>query len=312
MPAAVSSERVAALRSFNRFHTNVIGALQDRLARTPFTLTEARVLYELAQAATTEVRALRGRLDIDAGYLSRILAGFVADGLVHRRRSDRDGRKQIVELTSAGRRAFATLDLRAARAAADLLAGLTDPEQRRLLASMSTVRTLLDREATHQPDGIVLRAPEPGDFGWIVARHGELYAAEHGWNARFEGLVARIVADFLDTGEPGRTRAWLAERDGQRLGSICCSRRDAETAQLRLLLVEPAARGSGLGTRLVEECLAFAGTAGYQRIVLWTYGVLAAARRIYQRAGFTLVEQVAEHAYGHDLVGQLWARDLQT
>jgi DNA-binding MarR family transcriptional regulator/GNAT superfamily N-acetyltransferase len=307
-------QNVAALRAFNRFHTNVIGALHSGLVNSPFTLTEARVLYELAQAPVTEVRQLRERLDIDAGYLSRILARFATEDLISRRRAEHDGRRQLIELTPSGRRAFASLDRRADRAAADLLTPLSDDEQRTLLAATRTVTGLLgafDDGAGAVPGEVRIReASEPGDYGWIVQRHGELYAAEYGWGPDFEGLVARIVADHLAEPDRGRVRAWIAERDGRRIGCVSCARRDAGTAQLRVLLVEPESRGQGLGARLVDECLAFARSVGYRRIALLTYDALGDARRIYQRAGFTLTEERPEHAFGHDLVAQVWSRDL--
>ncbi len=265
---ATTRENVAALRAFNRFHTNVIGALHSGLVSSPYTLTEARVLYELAQAPVTEVRQLRNRLDIDAGYLSRILTRFASEQLISRRRAERDGRRQLIELTPSGRRAFAALDRRADRAAAELLTRLGEPEQRRLLDATRTVTGLLDADAdagareARAGEITIRQASEPGDFGWIVQRHGELYAAEYGWGQDFEGMVARIAADHLAEAHGRRVRAWVAERDGRRVGSVSCARRDADTAQLRILLVEPAARGQGLGARLVDECLAFARAAG--------------------------------------------------
>jgi DNA-binding MarR family transcriptional regulator/GNAT superfamily N-acetyltransferase len=308
MSATDGVGRVAAVRSFNRFYTGVIGVLTDGLLRTPYTLTEARVLFELAQRDRTEVPALRRTLGLDPGYLSRILARFEADALVERGRSPRDARAQVVALTESGRGAFATLDARSTEEITALLGRLPDTDQRRLLGAMATIERLLGR-GTASPE-LRLRPPTPGELGWVVERHGALYAAEYGWNAEFEALAARIVADFAAGHDPDRERAWIAELDGRPVGCVLCVGRDEETAQLRLLLVEPSARGLGLGGRLVDECLRFARDAGYRRMVLWTNDVLVAARRIYERAGFRLVGSEPHHSYGHDLVAQWWERDL--
>jgi DNA-binding MarR family transcriptional regulator/GNAT superfamily N-acetyltransferase len=303
------SSPVAEVREFNRFYTATIGVLRDGLLRTPYSLTETRVIFELAQHDETEVARLRRTLDLDAGYLSRILARFAADGLVERGRSTTDGRRQVIRLTAAGRDAYRLLDDRSRGEIQRLLDGLPPTDQRRLLQAMSTIQGLLSR--TGRPE-VVLREPRPGDLGWVVARHGELYADEYGWDASFEALVAGIVADFTRAHDPSRERAWLAEVDGERAGCVFCVRADESTARLRVLLVEPDARGTGVGDRLVRECVEFARSAGYRRMVLLTYDVLAAARRIYQRAGFALVRAEPVHRYGHDLVEQEWARDLAT
>jgi DNA-binding MarR family transcriptional regulator/predicted N-acetyltransferase YhbS len=309
MSATDRAGRVAAVRSFNRFYTGVIGVLADGLLRTPYTLTEARVLFELAQRDVTEVPALRRTLVLDPGYVSRILARFEADGIVERGRSPRDARAQVVGLTDSGRRAFATLDARSTEEITALLGRLSDADQRRLLGAMGTIERLLGN-GTAGP-AVRLRPPTAGDFGWVVERHGALYAEEYGWNAEFEALVARIVADFAAGHDPEREAAWIAELDGGPAGCVFCVRKDDETAQLRLLLVEPSARGLGVGGRLVDECLRFARDAGYRRIVLWTNDVLVAARRIYERAGFRLAGSEPHHSYGHDLVAQWWERDLR-
>jgi DNA-binding MarR family transcriptional regulator/GNAT superfamily N-acetyltransferase len=308
MSATDGVGRVAAVRSFNRFYTGVIGVLTDGLLRTPYTLTEARVLFELAQRDRTEMPTLRRTLGLDPGYLSRILARFEADALVERGRSPRDARAQVVALTESGRGAFATLDARSTEEITALLGRLPDTDQRRLLGAMATIERLLGR-GTASPE-LRLRPPTAGELGWVVERHGALYAAEYGWNAEFEALVARIVADFAAGHDPDRERAWIAQLDGRPVGCVLCVGRDEETAQLRLLLVEPSARGLGLGGRLVDECLRFARDAGYRRMVLWTNDVLVAARRIYERAGFRLVGSEPHHSYGHDLVAQWWERDL--
>jgi DNA-binding MarR family transcriptional regulator/GNAT superfamily N-acetyltransferase len=307
MPAD-SADRVTAVRAFNRFYTNRIGVLGEGLLRTPHSLTEARVLYELGQREVTEVSDLRRDLDIDAGFLSRLLNRLQRDGLAARERSDSDARRQRIRLTDDGRAAFAELDERSAAEIGELLDQLGAEDQRRLVAAMGVVRDVLDQ--VPRSEGFVLRPAHVGDFGWIVHRHGVLYGQEYGWDETFEALVARIVADHLEQRDPRHDAAWIAEVDGERSGCVLCVKRDEGVAQLRLLLVEPRARGRGIGARLVEECLRFAGRAGYRRITLWTNDVLHEARRIYERAGFALVDQAPHHSFGHDLVEQTWARDL--
>ena len=302
------TDEVAQVRAFNRFYTRLIGVLGEGIADSPYSLAEARVLYELAQEPATEVVALRERLQLDAGYLSRIVGRFERDGLVERERSERDGRKVVLRLTDAGRRVFGQLDRQAAAEIETLLRGLDGPTRKRLVGAMRTIQHLFAGGAPVK--SYVLRPPEPGDLGWLVERHGSLYAAEHGWNAEFEHWVAVTVADYVRDRDPAREAVWIAEVDGQRAGCIGCVREDDETARLRWLLVEPAARGAGIGGRLVDECLRFARRAGYRRITLWTYDVLADARRLYERAGFRLDEARPERAFGHDLVQQNWSRDL--
>jgi DNA-binding MarR family transcriptional regulator/GNAT superfamily N-acetyltransferase len=286
--------------------------LRDGLHDTPHSLTEARVLFELGCNGPAEVADLRRTLAIDAGHLSRLLARLDAGGLVHREPSQQDARRRRVRLTDSGRQAYATLDQRSAAEIGALLDALPETDQRRLVAAMDVVSEVLgDRGQQRPPAAYVLREPEPGDLGWIVQRHGALYAQEYGWDESFEALVARVVADFAEHRDPKRERAWIAEVGGAPAGSVLCARRDERTAQLRLLLVEPAARGLGIGARLVDECLRFARRAGYEEIALWTNDVLHAARRIYQRAGFTLADEEPHHSFGHDLVGQTWARPLR-
>lgn len=299
---------VAAVRAFNRFYTNVIGALREHLVHTPYSLTEARVVFELAQHDVTEVAELRRSLALDAGYLSRILARFEADGLVTRQRSETDGRRQMIQLTPAGRRAYATLDERSAAEIAEALGSLSEADRERLLTAMATIRDVLGESA--RPEMVVLRPPGAGDLGWVVQRHGALYAAEYGWDDTFEALVAGIVADFGSQRDPAREAAWIAEVDGQAVGCVFCVKRDDRQAQLRLLLVEPSARGMGIGGRLVAECVHFAKRAGYDDLVLWTNDVLVDARRIYQRAGFQLVGEGTHHSFGKDLVEQTWRLEL--
>jgi DNA-binding MarR family transcriptional regulator/predicted N-acetyltransferase YhbS len=297
------------VRGFNRFYTRVLGLLRPDLAGSPFGLTEARVLFELAHGDEVAVSDLRRELGLDAGYLSRILSGFTAAGLVAREQAASDGRRQVVRLTSDGQRAFAELDRLQAGAIDALLAPLNDGQRTELVAAMDQIRRVLDGDPRRT--SLVLRAPEPGDLGWVVERHGARYAAEYGWDATFEALVAHIVAEFAERHDTKREAAWIAELDGERVGCVFCTAADTpETAQLRLLLVEPSARGSGVGTRLVDECLRFAKRSGYSRITLWTNDVLLAARRIYERAGFVCDRREPHHSFGHDLVGEYWSRDL--
>jgi DNA-binding MarR family transcriptional regulator/GNAT superfamily N-acetyltransferase len=308
VPPTAIDDRVAAIRAFNRFYTQSIGLVRGSYLQSPYSLTEVRVLFELAQRDGTEVAALRRDLGIDAGYLSRVLTRLEQDGALARERSPADGRRQLVRLTDRGRAAFGDLDRRSAAEVGHLVAGLDEPDQRRLVGAMDTIQRLLQPAA--RPGAYLLRPLAPGDVGWIVYRHGVRYRQEYGWDASFEALVARIMADYAERHDPAREAGWIAEVDGEPVGCVLCVRRDETTAQLRVLLVEPAARGLGIGRRLVEECLRFARQAGYREIVLWTYDVLGAARRIYQAAGFELAEQHPEHSYGHDLTGQLWRRPL--
>jgi DNA-binding MarR family transcriptional regulator/GNAT superfamily N-acetyltransferase len=296
------------IRGFNRFYTRVLGLLRPNLAGSRFGLTEARVLFELAQGDDVSVSDLRRRLDLDAGYLSRILAAFARSGLVAREQSATDGRRQVVRLTSEGRAAFAELDRLQVSAIDELITPLDDAQRVELVSAMGRIRHTLGDEPTKSP--LVLRPPAPGDLGWVVERHGARYAAEYGWDSRFETLVARIVADFAERRDTTREAAWIAELDGVRVGSVFCTAADADTAQLRLLLVEPSARGNGVGSRLVDECLRFARRAGYKRIMLWTNDVLLPARRIYERAGFRCDRREPHENFGHGLVGEYWSRDL--
>jgi DNA-binding MarR family transcriptional regulator/N-acetylglutamate synthase-like GNAT family acetyltransferase len=308
MEAGTEVHLVRRIREFNRFYTRVIGVLEEGLLHTPYSLTEARVIFELAQRDSTEVGKLRRLLGLDAGYLSRVLTRFETSGLLTKQRSPQDGRRQSLALTDAGRDLFATLDTRSMEEIRTLLTSLTGEDRRRLVDAMDTIRDVLGNEP--RSNSFVLRAPQPGDLGWVVQRHGELYAEEYGWDARFEALVAGIVAGYAADHDSTCENAWIAEVDGQRAGCVFCVRKDDTTAQLRLLLVEPRTRGMGVGSRLVEECLRFARRARYERIMLWTNSVLEDARRIYQRAGFELREEAPHHSFGHDLVEQIWWREL--
>jgi DNA-binding MarR family transcriptional regulator/predicted N-acetyltransferase YhbS len=305
----MSVSHVNEVRGFNRFYTRVLGLLRPQLAGSAFSLTEARVLYELAHSDRMAVTDLRRTLDLDAGYLSRILSRFIADGLVDREPSPTDGRRQMVRLTPAGQAAFTELDTLQADAIHRLVAPLDDDQRSQLVTAMSRIRQVLDDQ--HATSGLVVRSPGPGDLGWVVERHGARYAAEYGWGVDFEAVAARIVADFAERGDAKNEAAWIAELDGERVGCVFCTASGTPgTAQLRLLLVEPQARGAGVGTRLVDECLRFARRSGYGRIMLWTNDVLFAARRIYQRAGFQLDRREPHTKFGSGLVGEYWSRDL--
>jgi len=301
--------RVAAVRRFNRFYTQRIGVLQDGLLNSPFSLTEVRVLYELAHREQPTASELGRDLGLDAGYLSRILGGFERRGLIERRPSKTDGRQNLLSLTRAGREAFAPLDDRSRSEIRAMLQPLPAPGQRRLIDAMGAIERLLG--APPEPRlPYMLRPHRPGDLGWIVHRHGVLYAQEYGFDERFEALVAKIAAEFVQSFDSKRERCWIAERDGEIVGSVLLVRASDEVAKLRLLLVEPEARGLGIGARLVEECERFARQAGYRKITLWTNSVLHAARHIYEKAGYRLVAEDPHHSFGQDLVGETWGLDL--
>jgi DNA-binding MarR family transcriptional regulator/GNAT superfamily N-acetyltransferase len=306
--SVATRDRVASVRAFNRFYTGRIGVLGEGLLRTPHSLTEARVLYELGQREAIDVADLRRELAIDAGYLSRLLARLEEQALVTRERSSSDARRQRVGLTDEGAAAAAELDRRSADEIATLLAGLGEEDERRLVAAMGVIREVLDDAPP--PHAFVLRPPGPGDYGWIVHRHGVRYAEEYDWDETMEALVARIVADYVERADHRREAAWIAEIDGEPVGCVLCVGKTDAVAQLRLLLVEPRARGRGIGARLIDECLRFARRAGYEEITLWTNDVLHDARRLYERAGFELVESGPHHSFGHDLVEQTWSRRL--
>ena len=303
--APTLERRIAAVRRFSRHYTRVIGVLQEGLLQSGFSLAEARVLYELANRTETTAGTLGRELGLDAGYLSRILARFAQDGLLTRTQVATDRRASVLALTEAGQAAFAPLDTRSRTEVGALLARLSEPAQAELVQAMGRIETLLaDTPPAATP--WILRPHRPGDIGWVVARHGALYAAEYGFDARFEALVARVAGDFLASHDPACERCWIAERDGINVGSVFLVREDPDTARLRLLLVEPTTRGLGIGKRLVAECIGFARTAGYRRMTLWTNDVLIAARAIYQAAGFRLVASKPHAMFGPAMVGEDW------
>ncbi|MEO8553993.1 MAG: bifunctional helix-turn-helix transcriptional regulator/GNAT family N-acetyltransferase [Kofleriaceae bacterium] len=300
--------RITAVREFNRFYTAKIGVLDDRHLHSAFSLGEVRVLFELAHRATTTATELAGALDLDAGYLSRVITRLVDQALVQRKPAPEDARERMLALTAKGKKAFAELDARAGAAIADVLATAPEHDQARAVAAMATIIDAL--EGSGRDASVELRDLKPGDLGWIVQRHGELYAAEYGWSGEFEALVATIVGKFAEHRDPTRERAWIAERAGQRLGCIMVVAKSAKVAQLRLLLVEPAARGLGIGGALVAAVVDVARAAGYAKLSLWTQSALGAAAAIYRRAGFAVVKSAPHHSFGADLVEQVWERAL--
>lgn len=300
----ISTEQVDQVRAFNRDYTRRIGVLSQGLLDSPWSLTQVRVMYEIAHRAGVTAGALAGELGLDPGYLSRILKGFEARRLLSRAAADGDARRQHLRLTPAGQRVLAPLERRARRQVRSLLAALDERRRESVLAAMRTIGEAFAPRSV--ADAVSLRPHRPGDMGWVVERHGVLYAREYGWNMAFEALVAGITADFITRFDAARERCWIAERDGQRTGCIFLVAGEAGTAKLRLLLVEPEARGLGLGGRLVSECVSFARAAGYARIVLWTQSNLTAARRLYQQAGFELTGREPHRSFGHELTAETW------
>ncbi|HET9316550.1 MAG TPA: helix-turn-helix domain-containing GNAT family N-acetyltransferase [Vicinamibacteria bacterium] len=300
--------RLDAVRRFNRVYTRRIGVLQKGLLGSPFSLAELRVLYELAHRERPVAADLVRELGLDAGYLSRILRGFERRQLLERRPAAQDGRRSDITLTASGRRAVAALEDRSRAEVAELLSGLSAEAQGRLLAAMRAIEELVSGRP--QAATLVLRPHRPGDLGWIVHRHGELYAQEWGYDERFEGMVAGIVADFVRRFDPRRERCWMAERDGERVGCIALVQKSRTVGQLRLLLVEPSARGLGVGRKLVEECVRFARQVGYRRMTLYTHNTLDAARHLYREAGFRLVHEEPDDHYGRGVVAETWELDL--
>lgn len=299
--------RAEAVRKFNRFYTRHIGVLHEHLLASEFSLTEVRILYELAHRPAISTSDLCRELNLDAGYVSRVVSGFEKQGLIAKTRSAADARVAELALTEAGRAAFAPLDRASRNEVIAVLEQLPEPAQQQLVGAMNDIQNLLSDTT---PAGYLLRDPLPGDMGLVVANQAMVYAREYGWNAEYEALVAEIVARFIREFDRSRERCWIAEKDGRMVGSVFVVRQDDTTAKLRLLYVDASARGLGIGRHLVDECLRFAKQAGYARMMLWTNSVLADARRIYEKAGFQLIEEEAHHSFGQDLVGQVWARDL--
>ena len=304
-----SQARIAAVRGFNRFYTRQIGVLRKTFLDSPYSLAEARVLYEIASRKAPTATEVGRALDLDAGYLSRLLRKFERRGLIRRTVSPRDARQSHLTLSPRGRAAYAPLERRSQRDMAAMLGKLKDAEQARLMAAMATIQTLLDGQPQTSPS-YGLRSPRPGDFGWIVKRHAELYAQEYGWREPFEGVCAQIVADFVNKHDAKRERCWIAEMDGDNVGCVFVARDSDTVARIRLLIVDPKARGLGLGARLVDECICFARAAGYKKMTLWTHSVLKAARHIYEKAGFRLVRTERHKSWGPTVVSEFWDLDL--
>ncbi len=302
-------QRVAAVRRFNRFYTKKIGVLREGLLRSPFSLTEARVLYELAHREKPTATELAKELGLDPGYLSRILRGFKKRGLIGKKPSEADARQSLLWLTEKGQQAFATLNARSREEIGAMVSDLPVGEQRRLIEAMRAIEGMLDAPP-EQKASYLLRPHQPGDMGWVVHRHGVLYAEEYGYDEQFEALVAEIVAKFIRQYDPKRERCWIAEKDGENVGSVFLVKESDTVARLRLFLVEPKARGLGVGSRLVSECVRFARQVGYQKITLWTQSELDAARHIYDKVGFRLVQQERHHNFGQDLIGETWELTL--
>jgi len=306
----ISAERIAAVRSFNRFYTRQIGVVNEHLLESRFSLTEVRVLYELTHCSGLTATNLCKKLNLDPGYLSRMLRGFEKQGWLARSESHTDARQNLLSLTPRGHKTFAPLEARSQEQVAGLLGKLHPVHQKRLLEAMQTIEELLGSKPEQQ-SSFLLRSHQPGDMGWVVHRHGVLYSQEYGYDERFEALVAEIVAHFIQNLDPRRDGCWIAEKDGEIAGSIFLVGKSRTVAQLRLLLVEPAARGLGIGKRLVAACVRFARQAGYKKILLWTQSELHAARRLYQQAGFKLAGEKRHNSWGRkDLVAETWELKL--
>ncbi|MGA2891707.1 MAG: bifunctional helix-turn-helix transcriptional regulator/GNAT family N-acetyltransferase [Xanthobacteraceae bacterium] len=308
-----ADSRIAMVRRFNRFYTRQIGVLRKTYLDSPYSLGEARVLYEIARQGSPTASDVGRALDLDAGYLSRVLRKFEKTGLIARTTSASDARQSHLALTARGKRAYAPLDARSQHATGAMLDRLAPADQARLIAAMDTIETLLGGDTEPKPAErrrYQLRAPVPGDFGWVVKRNAELYAQEYRWLAPFEGVCAQIMADFVNNHDAERERGWIAEMDGENVGCIFLAKETANVARIRLLLVDPKARGLGLGAHLTDECIRFARRAGYQKITLWTHSVLTAARHIYQKAGFKLTRSEKHNSWGQPVVSEHWDMEL--
>ncbi|KON90452.1 MarR family transcriptional regulator [Sporosarcina globispora] len=306
-----NEERINAVRHFNRFMTRQIGALREGLLHSPYSLTESRILFEIANNDNLTASKLIHELGLDAGYLSRILARFEEKGLIYKERSAADARQRILKLTPEGAKAFSQLNERSYNEIAELLGELPESEQEQLVNAMKTVEGLLGKKESLKYSGpYFLRQHEPGDMGWVVRQHGISYSKEYGWDESFEALVSQIAADFINNFNPKRERCWIAEMNGEIVGSIFVVEGDEYMAKLRLLIVDPKARGLGLGSQLVEECINFSRRTGYKKLVLWTNSVLKEARHIYQKKGFKLVNEEKHHSFGQDLIGETWELSL--
>jgi DNA-binding MarR family transcriptional regulator len=306
--ASSPDPRIAAVRRFNRFYTQRIGVLREGWGKSQFSLTQSRVLYEIQARDRPTATEIARELGLDAGYLSRILRGFETRGLIARETSEHDGRQSLLSLTASGRKAYAPIEQHTNDEVGALVAALSESGQAQLIDAMQTIETLMAPEQTGEP--YILRPPRPGDYGWVAARHGVIYATEYGWDEQIEALCAEIVAAYVRNHDPKKECCWIAERNGVNIGCVFLVKEDGETARLRLLLVDPSARGLGIGTRLVEECLRFSRRAGYKRITLWTHRVLEGARKIYITAGFKLTREWIHDDFGKTLLAETWDLDL--
>jgi DNA-binding MarR family transcriptional regulator/GNAT superfamily N-acetyltransferase len=304
-PSTPPASHVRAVRAFNRFYTQRIGVLQRGVLQSPYSLTEVRVLYELANGVDLTATDIQRLLGLDLGYLSRILRSFERSGLLLRERSKKDGRRSLIRLTARGRRVFSALNARQSSDVEKMLQSVSDPARENLIGSMQTIQKVLNGNAARGTK-VSLRTHRPGDMGWVMFRHGVLYDREYGWDERFEALVGEIVVNFVKNFDADREQCWIAEIDGERVGSIFLVNESETVAKLRLLLVEPTARGHGVGKLLVNECIDFARKAGYRKLTLWTNSVLDAARHIYEVAGFEFVKEEKHTSFGHNLTGQYW------
>lgn len=303
-----SGQEIAAVRAFNRFYTRKLGVLDQQLLKSPFSLSEARVMYELAHTGDLAAKEIGLELGLDPGYLSRIIQKFDEDGLVTRKPLPSDRRQYQLSLTAKGRASFARLERTSQEHVGTMLGPLSGEDRTRLIGAMDTIERLLAAPRAATP--AILRDPRPGDMGWVVQSHGVLYASEYGFDASFEALVAEIAAKFITSFDAARERCWIADIDGRPVGSVFLVRHSDDVAKLRLLLVEPVGRGQGLGRRLVAECISFARACGYRRITLWTQSILVAARKIYQEAGFVRVAAEPHRSFGQNLIGETWEREL--
>lgn len=303
---------ITEIRRFNRFYTRYIGVVNSSVLKTEFSLAEARVLYELANRETPTASEVGKALGMDPAHVSRILRGHQRRGLIARERSEKDGRQALLRLTAKGRKTFGTLDTRSRDQVETMLASLSPGGPARMIGAIRTIEELLGERSPERkgPRPYILRTHQPGDMGWVIARHGVLYAQEYGWDETFEGLVAEIAGEFLQKFDPKKERCWIAEQDGENVGSIFLVKKTATVAKLRLLIVEPTARGSGIGRRLVSECVRHARQVGYKKMTLWTQSHLHAARKLYEEAGFRLTKSWAVHSWGKDMVSETWDLDL--
>jgi DNA-binding MarR family transcriptional regulator/GNAT superfamily N-acetyltransferase len=305
MASPILPEQIGAVRHFNRFFTRQIGVLHEGLLHSPYSLTEARIIFELANRSNLTASGLGNELGLDAGYLSRILNKLEQQKLIEKNRSGDDGRQRLISLTAEGQKIFSLLDNRSNDEVSEILSEFNEGDRVRIIEAMNAIESIFDH-GRKNPGPFYIRHHEPGDMGWVIRQHGLLYHREYGWDGSFEAFVARICADFIDHYDPQKERCWIAEMDGEPVGSVFCIKASDDVAKLRMLIVTPEARRLGLGNHLVKECIRFARSSGYKKLILWTNDILIEARKIYEKNGFILVEEERHHSYGKDLVGQNW------